>query len=51
LTGAKAVMARDDWDIYLRAPARGGGPPAPKMKRDVDATDGMTITVGSGPAA
>jgi len=48
LTGAKAVMARDDWDIYLRAPARGGGPPAPKMKRDVDATDGMTLTVGSG---
>jgi metallo-beta-lactamase class B len=69
LTGAKAVMARDDWDIYLRAPARGAGAgrggrgaaggdaaaalpaaagPAPKMKRDIDAADGMPISVGAG---
>jgi metallo-beta-lactamase class B len=90
LTGAKAIMARDDWDIYLRAPARGAGgggrgarggadasaqgtsagpqaaggrgaaaapqgaaPPAapsasaPKMRRDIDATDGMEITIGN----
>jgi metallo-beta-lactamase class B len=74
LTGAKAVMARDDWEIYLKSSGRGGGrggrgrggPPAsdaggaaapasapaaqaappPKMKRDIDATDGMTIKVG-----
>src|SRR6188508_1970670 len=72
LTGAKAVMHRDDWEIYLRAAARGaggggrgaagagreGGAPAPptaapaaaapnpKMKRDIDATDGMKLTVG-----
>ena len=68
LTGAKAIMARDDWEIYLRATGRGGGggrgrgaargdaaaappapaAPAPKMKRDVDATDGMTVSVGTG---
>jgi metallo-beta-lactamase class B len=69
MTGAKAVMHRDDWEIYLRSTGRGGGrggrrgasptggetaaaPPAvpaappPKMKRDIDATDGMTIKVG-----
>ena len=66
LTGAKAVMHRDDWEIYLKSPGRGGGrgrgrgdaaageaapPPAPaaplpKMKRDIDATDGMTLKVG-----
>jgi metallo-beta-lactamase class B len=83
LTGAKAIMARDDWEIYLRsagraAGGRGGrgrgaaaggergsgtenragrseaedraGVPAaaaiPKMHRDIDAIDGMTITVG-----
>jgi metallo-beta-lactamase class B len=66
LTGAKAVMHRDDWEIYLKSTGRGGGggrggrggaaapaaaptpPPAPtpKMKRDIDATDGMKITVG-----
>ncbi len=65
LTGAKAVMGRDDWDLYLRSTGRGGGgrgrggapageegaaPPAaaplPKMKRDIDAVDGMTIKVG-----
>jgi metallo-beta-lactamase class B len=44
---ARAVMARDDWDLYLRTPARGGGPPPPKMRRDMDAVDGMTITVGN----
>ena len=44
---ARAIMGRDDWDLYLRAPARGGGPPAPKMKRDIDAVDGMKITVGN----
>jgi metallo-beta-lactamase class B len=73
MTGAKAIMFRDDWDIYLRASGRGGGrggrgaagaaaaagaepppppPPAPaapppKMKRDIDASDGMEITVGN----
>jgi metallo-beta-lactamase class B len=67
LTGAKAIMGRDDWETYLRSPGRGGrgggragaagapgaaapaaapAPPAPKMKRDIDAIDGMTITVG-----
>jgi len=66
MTGAKAVMHRDDWEIYLKSTGRGGGrgrgrgapgeaapapPPAPatplpKMKRDIDATDGMTIKVG-----
>ena len=66
LTGAKAVMARDDWEIYLRSTGRGGGrgrraippggdnvaapaapaAPPPKMRRDIDATDGMTIKVG-----
>ena len=71
LTGAKAIMGRDDWETYLKAPARGAGrgrgnaaadpdaavaapvapapaaaPLPPKMKRDIDATDGMTIKVG-----
>ena len=67
LTGAKAVMHRDDWEIYLKSSGRGGGrgrgrgdasadaaaapppPPAaplPKMKRDIDAIDGMTLKVG-----
>jgi metallo-beta-lactamase class B len=58
MTGAKAVMGRDDWDLYLRSTGRGGrgrgaaaadAPPAappPKMKRDIDAADGMTIKVG-----
>jgi len=76
MTHAKAIMFRDDWDIYLRAAPRAGGagrggaraggagaaatppppapaapagPPAPnpKMTRDIDATDGMEITVGN----
>jgi len=70
LTGAKAVMHRDDWEIYLKSSGRGGGrgrgrggdpaaggdtapapppqpaAPLPKMKRDIDATDGMTLKVG-----
>jgi len=66
VTGAKAVMHRDDWEIYLKSSGRGGGrgrgrgdasadaaaappPPAaplPKMKRDIDAIDGMTLKVG-----
>lgn len=71
LTGAKAVMHRDDWELYLKSTGRGGGrgrgrgadaggdpaaapPPAPaapaaplpKMTRDIDATDGMTLKVG-----
>ena len=71
LTGAKAVMHRDDWELYLKSSGRPGGggrggrgggatpagqgaatPPAapaaplPKMKRDIDATDGMTLKVG-----
>jgi metallo-beta-lactamase class B len=84
LTGAKAIMARDDWEIYLRSAGRGAGgrggrgrggaavgetasgaenrasrgevdeqgrgagatTPIPKMHRDIDAVDGMTITIG-----
>ena len=60
MTGAKAVMHRDDWEIYLKSSGRGGrggrgaSPDAPpptvepvrKMERDIDATDGMKITVG-----
>jgi len=63
LTGAKAVMHRDDWEIYLKSSGRGGGrgrgrggdaapappqpaAPLPKMHRDIDATDGMTLKVG-----
>jgi metallo-beta-lactamase class B len=73
LTGAKAVMHRDDWELYMKSTGRGGGggrgrgrgtdsggdpatapPPAPatpaaplpKMTRDIDATDGMTLKVG-----
>jgi metallo-beta-lactamase class B len=55
LTGAKAVMHRDDWDIYFRSTGRGGRgnrggtpdeTPARRMERDIDATDGMKITVG-----
>ena len=67
MTGAKAVMHRDDWEIYLKSSGRGGGrgrgrgdaaagdapapppqpaAPLPKMKRDIDATDGMTLKVG-----
>jgi metallo-beta-lactamase class B len=69
LTGAKAVMHRDDWEIYMKGSGRPGGgrggrgagapgapapaaaaappaAPAPKMKRDIDATDGMKLTVG-----
>jgi metallo-beta-lactamase class B len=60
MTGAKAVMHRDDWEIYLKSSGRGGrggrggaanAPPTPaapvrKMERDVDATDGMKLTVG-----
>jgi metallo-beta-lactamase class B len=51
----RVVMGRDDWDVYLNAPARGGrgrgdgGAPAaaaPKMRRDIDAVDGMEIKVG-----
>jgi hypothetical protein len=45
LTGAKAIMGRDDWELYLRGNGR-GTPTGPKMKRDIDATDGMTIKVG-----
>lgn len=73
-TGAKAVMHRDDWELYLKSTGRGGGrgrgrgagagetgetatappapvaPPAPlpKMKRDIDATDGMTLKSWAG---
>jgi metallo-beta-lactamase class B len=68
LTGAKAVMHRDDWELYLKSSGRPGGgrgrggavpggastppppvapvTPLPKMKRDIDATDGMSLTVG-----
>jgi metallo-beta-lactamase class B len=49
---ARAVMGRDDWDLYFKTPARGAGrgaaaSPAPaKMRRDIDAADGMELTVG-----
>jgi metallo-beta-lactamase class B len=55
LTGAKAVMHRDDWEIYFKSTGRGGrggrggapdDAPVRKMERDIDATDGMKITVG-----
>ncbi len=45
-TGARAIMGRDDWDIYLRSSGRGGSATQPKMKRDIDAVDGMKIAVG-----
>jgi len=44
--GARAVMGRDDWVLYLRQGGRGGAAAPPKMTRDVDATDGMELTVG-----
>lgn len=52
------IMGKADWDVYLRPPAAGRGGNAnpnaenlnpsnfPKMKRDIDAEDGMQITVG-----
>ena len=50
---ARAVMGRDDWDLYLSTPARGGAArgagaatAAAKMRRDIDAVDGMEIKVG-----
>jgi metallo-beta-lactamase class B len=55
LTGAKAVMHREDWEIYFKSTGRGGrggrggapdDAPVRKMERDIDATDGMKITVG-----
>jgi metallo-beta-lactamase class B len=52
ITGAKTVMHRDDWRLYMQSSGRPGrgaitpAPPLPKMKRDVDATDGMTLKVG-----
>jgi metallo-beta-lactamase class B len=52
----RVIMGRDDWDLYLNPPARGGGArggggggsaaAAPKMRRDIDAVDGMEIKVG-----
>lgn len=44
--GAQAVMSRDDWVLYLRQGGRGGAAPPPKMTRDIDAVDGMELTVG-----
>jgi len=50
---SRAIMGRDDWDLYLKTPARGGArgagasPAAPKMRRDIDAVDGMELTVGN----
>ena len=49
------IMGSADWDVYLRPPGAGRGGAAPaapsdglpaKMKRDIDAEDGMKITVG-----
>jgi metallo-beta-lactamase class B len=45
ISGAKAIMGRDDWELYLRGTGR-GSPSGAKMKRDIDAVDGMTIKVG-----
>ena len=39
------IMGPADWDIYL-GPNGGGAAGAPKMKRDIDAEDGMKVTVG-----
>jgi metallo-beta-lactamase class B len=43
---ARAVMHRDDWDLYLRTPARGNAAASPKMRRDIEATDGMELKIG-----
>jgi metallo-beta-lactamase class B len=47
----KVVMSRDDWDLYSKTMQSGSGQAArltnkTPMKRDVDAVDGMKITVG-----
>jgi metallo-beta-lactamase class B len=59
LSGAKAVMHWADWELYLRAFRTPGGTagfvrtgsPAPEdlepMTRDIEATDGMQITIGN----
>jgi metallo-beta-lactamase class B len=59
ISGAKAVMHWADWELYLRpfraAGGTGGfvrnGTPAPEdlepMTRDIEATDGMEITIGN----
>ena len=33
MTGAKAVMHRDDWEIYLKSTGRGGGARRPRRRR------------------
>jgi metallo-beta-lactamase class B len=59
LSGAKAIQHWADWELYLRPFKNPGGtagfvrngPPAPEdlepMTRDIDATNGMEITIGS----
>ena len=59
ISGAKAVMHWADWELYLRpyqaanrpTTGRGGQPLDPDdmvpMTRDIDATDGMEITIGN----
>src|SRR6186997_3333442 len=42
LTGAKAVMHRDDWEIYLKSTGRGGG--GRGRGRGADAATGETAT-------
>ncbi len=43
----RMIMGKADWDVYLRpSQGRDGAPPPAKMKRDIDAEDGMKITVG-----
>jgi metallo-beta-lactamase class B len=47
----KVIMGRDDWDLYFKSMQAGTGQAArltskTPMTRDIDATDGMKITVG-----
>ncbi len=52
LTGAQAIMGRDDWDLYLdmydpeNAERLSRLDDKTPMSRDIDAKDGMQITVG-----
>jgi metallo-beta-lactamase class B len=52
----KVIMGRDDWDLYFKTMQSGSGQAArlairTPMKRDIDAVDGMKITVGDVTAA
>src|SRR4051794_31517117 len=49
ITGAKAVMHRDDWEIYLKSSGRGGG--GRGRGRGADAANPETATPPPAPAA